>query len=280
MSKKMKANITCSKCRNSQDFYLYRTLWIEVPENRDLVLSDKVNYFKCNSCGYEERLQFPFLCTNSEKKYAVWFEPYHDAQIDIDRELYKKHSGENSYFARAPRIKDWDEFKKMILELEKSKSEGDVNVSEGASLAFQDFIDEIKGSVISGASARALNPIPILTSILFLFIPMVDFLTDGDIDLDEGYFTLLRMIVFGTFGYLAWFYFQARKKIFLFKMQNEIVVWALAFGAMLFNPFIQVHFEEEAWILIDLLSILLISLCVKDCPVIYRFLNRAIKSIK
>ncbi len=262
MSKKIQANITCPGCQNQQNFSLYRTLWIEYPVNLDLVFADKVNYFICNSCGYEERLKFPLLCTNAERKFAVWYEPYHDEQIDIDCDLYKKHMGEDSYFARAPRIKNWDKFKKKILELQKNKNEGNVSFSEGASLAFQNFVNDInKSEKRFNSFVRSLNPIPILISAVFLFIPIFDFLGNGHIDLDGGFFTLLRIIVFGTFCYLAWFYYQAKEETFLLKIKNELVVWVLGFGAIVFNPFIQIHFEEEAWVFIGVCQ----KKCVNGC---------------
>jgi hypothetical protein len=63
-------------------------------------------------------LEFPFLCTNVAKGVAIWYEPYPDAQIDADIEQYRKHMGPNSFYAKAPRIADWETFKVKFLELE------------------------------------------------------------------------------------------------------------------------------------------------------------------
>jgi hypothetical protein len=118
MSKKLQASITCPSCKKQTAYSLFRSLWIEYKENRELVFSDRVNYFICPKCGYEKRLEFPFMCTNAKKRFAVWYEPYHDEQIDIDAEAYRKQMGIDSYLAQAPRIKEWDEFKDTILALE------------------------------------------------------------------------------------------------------------------------------------------------------------------
>jgi hypothetical protein len=41
----------------------------------------------------------------------VWFEPYHDPQIDADVRDYATYMGEDSFYAKAPRVRDWQPFK-------------------------------------------------------------------------------------------------------------------------------------------------------------------------
>jgi len=118
MSKKLDANITCSACKNVFPTELYRTIWAENPENRSLILDDKINAVTCPRCKHHERLQFPFLCTNVKRGFALWYEPYPDPQIDKDIVDYRKHMGANSFYANAPRISDWEAFKKKLLEME------------------------------------------------------------------------------------------------------------------------------------------------------------------
>jgi uncharacterized protein YbaR (Trm112 family) len=142
MSKKLLAIITCPKCNNQTDFSLFRTLWIEDASNRELVFSDRVNYFTC-SCGHSERLEFPLLCTNVKKKFAVWYEPEQDDQIDVDAEMFKKHMGADSFYARAPRIKNWKEFKERILLFEQSINSSKVIVSHSMKDMFKHFISKI-----------------------------------------------------------------------------------------------------------------------------------------
>jgi len=118
MSKKLGANITCSSCKNVFPTELYRTIWAENPENRSLILGDKINAVTCPRCKHHERLQFPFLCTNVKRGFALWYEPYPDPQIDKDIADYRKHMGPDSFYANAPRISDWETFKEKLLEME------------------------------------------------------------------------------------------------------------------------------------------------------------------
>ena len=93
MSKKLGANITCPACKNVFPTELYRTIWAENPENRSLILDDKINAVTCPRCKHHERLQFPFLCTNVKRGFALWYEPHPDPQIDKDMADYRKHMG-------------------------------------------------------------------------------------------------------------------------------------------------------------------------------------------
>jgi hypothetical protein len=120
MSKQVGAHIKCPSCGTETEFFLYRSLWIEAPENRKMVFEDRVNLFVCPSCGRSEQTKFPFLCTNTKLGFAVWYEPYHDEAIDRDIEDYKKNIGPNSFYATAPRVQDWQEFKNKIVEFEMS----------------------------------------------------------------------------------------------------------------------------------------------------------------
>ena len=118
MSKKLGANITCPACKNVFPTELYRTIWAENPENRSLILDDKINAVTCPRCKHHERLQFPFLCTNVKRGFALWYEPHPDPQIDKDMADYRKHMGAESFYSKAPRISDWETFKEKLLEME------------------------------------------------------------------------------------------------------------------------------------------------------------------
>ena len=119
MSKQLQANIRCPNCEHQFEATLYRSIWIEYPENRKLIFDDKINLVTCPACNSNTRLPFSFLCTNVKKQIAVWYEPYPDADVEKDVEQYAKHTGPRSFYATAPRIRDWDEFKQKIVELER-----------------------------------------------------------------------------------------------------------------------------------------------------------------
>jgi hypothetical protein len=154
MSKRVGAHIKCPSCGTETEFYLYRSLWIEDPENRKMVFEDRVNLFECPSCGRTERAQFPFLCTNKELGLAVWYEPYHDEAIDRDVEGYKQQMGPNSFYATAPRISDWEDFKKKIIEIENTCEDVDIGIeiSDESAATIKGFMDHISAEVKSTKS--------------------------------------------------------------------------------------------------------------------------------
>ena len=124
MSKRIEAKITCPRCKHQFDYTLYRSIWGEYPENRELVMSDKINVAKCPSCGDSTKLVFPFIYTNAKQHFAVWWEPEYDPQIDKDSAGYANMLGEGNYLATAPRIRAWDEFKETILKFERGELKG------------------------------------------------------------------------------------------------------------------------------------------------------------
>lgn len=120
MSKKLGANITCPQCAHTFTIQLFRSIWVEEPANRALILNDEINSMTCPKCHLHQRLKFPFLCTNVKRGFALWYEPYYDPQIDKDIADYRRHMGVYSFYAKAPRIMDWEAFKRKLLEMEAS----------------------------------------------------------------------------------------------------------------------------------------------------------------
>lgn len=118
MSKQVEVTITCPSCRTNFKTTLYRTIWGEYPENRALVMSDEINIATCSSCRQRFKIPMPFMYTNADKNFAVWWEPRHDPQIDNDTNVYKQTTGSDSYFSTAPRIADWNDFKETIKKFE------------------------------------------------------------------------------------------------------------------------------------------------------------------
>jgi hypothetical protein len=118
MSKKIRLKIPCPFCKHEFEATLFRTLWIEYPENRQLIFQNNVNVVICPRCKRETQVNLPFLATNVKEHIAVWYEPFPDPQIDIDQAQYAKHMGKDSFYATAPRVRDWTAFKEKIVELE------------------------------------------------------------------------------------------------------------------------------------------------------------------
>ncbi len=118
MSKRVPVRITCPACKDHFDVELYRSLWVEVPANRRLVADDRLNLVTCPHCHVSRRLEFPVLCTNVLRKIAIWYEPYPDQAVDDDVRQYAQHFGPNSFYAQALRVRNWDDFKAKLTELE------------------------------------------------------------------------------------------------------------------------------------------------------------------
>jgi hypothetical protein len=145
MSKKIPAEIQCPSCHNKFNVELYRIIWIEEPKNRELIFSDELNAVTCPSCNKKTKLKFPFLATNVKKEIAIWYEPYHDDEIDKDVALYKAKMGKDSFYAKAPRIQNWEEFKQRIIESENKRQKGSkVNLSEDMVTSFSGFTNHIE----------------------------------------------------------------------------------------------------------------------------------------
>ena len=79
--------------------------------------------------------------------------------------------------------------------------------------------------------------IALLIAAAFLFLALID-------GWPYGFFTLLRFIVFAISAYVARMSYEAKK---------EKWVWIFGFLAVLFNPFIVIHFNRETWSVIDLI---------------------------
>lgn len=62
--------------------------------------------------------------------------------------------------------------------------------------------------------------------------------------LPYGFFTLLRLVVFGTTIYLSWL---------AYKSERQTWTWVFGFIAVVYNPLIPLYFSRDLWVVIDLL---------------------------
>ena len=114
MSKRVRIDIQCPHCRKSYSDEFFRTIWGENESLRALVMEDRVNIAKCPHCGHEFHLPLGMMYVDIKKGFAVWWEPNHDSGIDCDAKGYAQMMGPQSFYATAPRIADWEEFKETI----------------------------------------------------------------------------------------------------------------------------------------------------------------------
>ncbi len=133
MSKKTTAQIICPKCDNKFSFQLYRTIHGENPENRELVMLNQINVATCPSCGNSTKIPFALMYTNTDKQFAVWWEPEYDPQIDIDMKQHAEYANRlqaGFHLANAPRVKDWEKFKETIRQFERGEIRKLVNLQQ------------------------------------------------------------------------------------------------------------------------------------------------------
>jgi hypothetical protein len=64
------------------------------------------------------------LYHNAPQNFAVWYEPQYDRAIDEESKGYSQMFGSDSYLAIAPRICEWEAFKRAIMMFEKGELKG------------------------------------------------------------------------------------------------------------------------------------------------------------
>ncbi len=79
--------------------------------------------------------------------------------------------------------------------------------------------------------------IAIIISVILLFLAMIE-------GLPYGFFTLLRLVVFGTTVYLSWL---------AYKSERHTWIWIFGFIALVFNPLIPLYLGRDLWVVVDLL---------------------------
>ncbi len=116
MSQKVQAVAVCPKCNNKFKTEVYRTVWGERKEFRDQIASDKINLVQCPVCNASIHCASSLLYNDTDTRFAIWWEPKHDADIDSAIAYWKDEFGADFYLCNAPRIHDWHEFKAKIAQ--------------------------------------------------------------------------------------------------------------------------------------------------------------------
>ena len=84
---------------------------------------------------------------------------------------------------------------------------------------------------------------PIFLSIALLLLAIFPF--------PYGYYVLLRLVVFLTAGFLAWFSYTGNRSAW---------AWTMGFIALFFNPIIPLHFGREAWMVFDVVVAVILGI--------------------
>ena len=115
MSKLIDITVTCPQCGQKYKTKVFRTLWGDggTAEQNNLS-NDNVNVVECPHCNYSFRAPLAMMYVDCKKGFAVWWEPIHDSGIDNETIAYSNMFGAESYYAKAPRIQDWEDFKDTV----------------------------------------------------------------------------------------------------------------------------------------------------------------------
>lgn len=126
-------------------------------------MEDRVNIAKCPHCGYEFHLPLGMMYVDVQEGFAVWWEPNHDPGIDSDSKAYAQMMGPKSYYATAPRISDWNEFKETINKYYRGELKGGpITKMDPSAMASQLGINQKKNRGCLGMFLIALVPISLL----------------------------------------------------------------------------------------------------------------------
>lgn len=116
MSKSIEFQIECPDCGKQYQAKVWRTLWGDgcTANNFTSRLTDNTNMVTCPHCGHSFRLPLALMYVDVKAGFAVWYEPQPDPNIENETQQYAAMFGVDSYYAKAPRVKDWEEFKHTI----------------------------------------------------------------------------------------------------------------------------------------------------------------------
>lgn len=114
MSQQVQVTVTCPKCGKQYQEKLFRTVWGEHESMRNAVMNDNINICKCPHCGYSFHAPMAMMYVDVQKRFAVWWEPEYDSNIEETTAAFAKMLGAGNFYETAPRITDWDEFKDTI----------------------------------------------------------------------------------------------------------------------------------------------------------------------
>ncbi len=274
MSKRIEAKITCPGCSKQFDYTLYRSIWGEYPENRELVMLDKINVATCPDCQKSTKLIFPFIYTNAKMQFAVWWEPEYDTQIDDDSKGYARMMGNGNYLAAAPRIKDWDEFKDTILRFESGELKGRPGeVSKELNKEMEGFLKHLQEK--NQAKKKQwlsrhicvniyneccyiiyfIKNILLMDKVIKITLAVLFFICLAD--MPYGYYQLVRFAALLGFSLLA---YRANSNM----DKTGMVIYICL--AILFQPLVKISLGRQLWNIVDVIAgiALLASLFIKS----------------
>jgi len=107
------------------------------------------------------------LYVDAVKKFAVWWEPAYDSQIDEMTAGFSRMLGSGNYYENAPRITDWHEFKETINKYYRGELKGQ---SEEVSRRQSQAMINLIGDLAKSSRAKQSTKSGCLSSVILIVV--------------------------------------------------------------------------------------------------------------
>lgn len=167
MSQQVDVTVNCPNCGNSYNSKLFRTVWGEHESLRSRVMNDEINILECPHCHHSFHAPMAMLYVDAVKKFAVWWEPAYDSQIDEMTAGFSRMLGSGNYYENAPRITDWHEFKETINKYYRGELKGQ---SEEVSRRQSQAMINLIGDLAKSSRAKQSTKSGCLSSVILIVV--------------------------------------------------------------------------------------------------------------
>ncbi len=113
------SDVTCAHCSHRFKVKLRQRFDATQPGDREMIFNDTAVVVVCPRCKLGTRKAFFLVYVDKDHQFAVFYDPFtSDHLIDVFTNVLSAYE---PYYVCAPRISDWEEFKKTIVEFETGK---------------------------------------------------------------------------------------------------------------------------------------------------------------
>lgn len=109
--------IVCPKCNEITEAKLFLSInATNEPQKREDALDEKLFMWRCDSCGYESRLTYPFLYNDMKYRFMIYMIPDIDRFQLIDKNLEEEYANVKGIRKRI--VSDFNTFKEKVFVFE------------------------------------------------------------------------------------------------------------------------------------------------------------------
>lgn len=96
MSLSKNIEIKCPKCKENQIFKVWQSVNVTEDKSlKDIVFNQNIFRFKCNKCGTESLIEYPFIYHDYDNKFFVYFDASKNFNNIIETEGYITKTASN-----------------------------------------------------------------------------------------------------------------------------------------------------------------------------------------